>query len=194
MADLSVHFCEDAITFADGGEFLGKLKKTSVDPRVLDAFVKVNYSMQGTVAYQTFLQGVIAGLSLAYGPTGEPRAVLEEISPAVAEQILSGELTAADLELLPGEIVVPGQTVIDGKTVQAIESAGVAAADGPEEQHGGLTPSRSPETIVPSAESPAAVGETIVPVSESPAAVSEETRGLTPPGSPATDAAGAVSP
>lgn len=61
MAELSVHMCEDSITFAHGGELLGKLKKTSVDPRGLEGFVKVNYSMQGTVAYQTFLQGVVAG-------------------------------------------------------------------------------------------------------------------------------------
>jgi hypothetical protein len=196
VAELSVHFSEDAITFADGGELLGKLKKTSVDPRGLEGFVKVNYTMQGTVAYQTFLQGVVAGLSLAFGPAGEPRADLEEISPTVAEQILSGELTAADLELLPGEIVVPEPA----KELQSISADEVGTVEsvlaGTEVQHGGLTTSRSPEneTIVPSAETPAAVGETIVPVSESPAAVSEETRGLTPPGSPATDAAGAVSP
>lgn len=152
MGELSVHFCEDAITFADGGEFVGRLKNTSVDSRGLEEFVKLNYSMQGNVKYQSFLQGVVAGLSLAFGPTGEPRADLEEISPtddighSVVELTGDGTGQAAP-ELLPGEIVVPGHTVIDGITVGTVA----------DEEHGALTPSRSPETIVPVSESQAAV-------------------------------------
>ena len=169
MAELSVHICEDAITFVDGDEFLGKLKKTSVDPRGLQAFVKVNYSMQGTVGYQSFLQGVVAGVSLAFGPAGEARTDLEEAS-------LTGELTGDGSgetipELLPGEIVVPGQTVHDVQPLQSIDSGGVAAVAIASDETGGLTPPRSPE-----------------------AAVSEETRGLTPPGSPVSEAAGAAAP
>ena len=140
--------CEDAITFADGGQLLGKLNKTSVDPRGLEGFVKVNYSMQGTVAYQTFLQGVVAGLSLAFGPAGEPRTDLEEGSDTV-------ELTG--------------------------DGTGQAAAELQQSEMTGLTEKR----FVPDGD----------PVDlKTPAVASEETRGLTPPGSPATEASGAVSP
>jgi hypothetical protein len=187
VAELSVHFSEDAITFADGGQLLGRLKKTSVDPRGLEGFVKVNYTMQGTVAYQTFLQGVVAGLSLAFGPAGEARTDLEEASPT---DELTGDGSGETIpELLPGEIVVPGHTVRDFMPVQSIDSGGVAAVPIVGDETGGLTPPRSPEaavseTIVPS-------GETIVPVSELPAG---ELGGLTPPRSPESDPAGAASP
>lgn len=170
MGELSVHMCEEFITFADGGELLGKLKKTSIHPRGLEAFVKVSYEMQGTVAYQTFLKGVVAGASLAFGPPGEPRTDLEEGSPTDPILHSTAELTGDGT----GEAAPP-----------AADDLALFVDAHPHKFAPGGEFSPDPavsETIVPSAESIAAVGETIAPVSESPAAVASP------------EASGAVSP
>ena len=150
----SLKITEDAVEFSNEGELVGKLYKRQMDPQNIAAFAKANYNLQGTVKYDAWVAGAFAGLSLLLGE--------HMIGPEDLELTGDGSGEAAP-ELLPGEIVVPGQTVIDGITVGT-------AANG---EHGGLTPSRSPEneTIVPSAESSADAGETIVPVPESPAAV-----------------------
>lgn len=209
MGELSVHICDDAITIV--GEMPIKLPKRWLHPELVTAFCKANYNLQGSVGYQSWLAGVFAGLALVIGPDGVPFSCAEEVKEPVLDVEAAGTVNiimansgeeqepkrSRSLELLPGEIVVPGHTVIDGEIVQSIESVEVSASNGElvgtEKQLGGLTPSRSPEseTIVPSAETPAAVGESIPAVSESPAVASEETRGLTPPGSPEP---GAVSP
>lgn len=200
----SLSITEDAIEFSNEGKLVGKLYKHQMHPQNIAEFTKANYNLQGTVKYDAWVAGAFAGLSLLLGEHMIGPEDREEISPTdpiehsvveltgdgtgraavpLVEQILSGELTAASPELLPGEIVVPGHTVIDGMTVQSIESVGVAASndelalvvDGIPHKSapiGEVSPEPvASEAIVPTAETPAAVGETIVPVSESPAAV-----------------------
>lgn len=107
MALLSVHDCGDSILIADEEKAIGRLPKKSLHPIGLEAFLKTNYNLQGSVNYQSWLSGVLAGAVLIFGPPALP----------------SEDQTAAvpDPELLPGEIIVPGQTVIDGKVVQSVD-------------------------------------------------------------------------
>jgi len=176
VGELSVRFSEQEIVFADDGVFVGKLSKSSIQPDGLQLFVEQYNELLGSVKYQPWLRGVMAGLSLAFGVPTAPRLDAEEISPT---DELTGDGSGESAPPLGvGEIAKSGELdlVVDGLP------------------HGGLTPSRSPEseTIVPSAETPAAVGETIVPVSASQeAASSDEHGGLTPSRSPE---AGVVSP
>jgi len=111
---------EQEIIFSDDGVAVGKLLKSSVQPEGLQTFVEQYNDLLGSVKYQPWLRGVLAGLTLAFGV---PRPLPESSEAGVVST----------------EPAKERETSSDG--------------------HGGLTPSRSPES------------ETIVPVSESPAAV-----------------------
>lgn len=166
MGELRVQFSDDTVSFSDDGVIVGKLLKTSVHPDGLQLFVEQYNELLGSVKYQPWLRGAMAGLSMVFGPPIPARLDLEEV--AQRRLVPDGD---------PGSLKTPETTEADTR---------------------GLTPLGSPEnattaaeTIVPVSESPVVVGETIVPVFESPAVVSEETPGLTPPGSPEP---GVVSP
>ena len=213
MGELSVHICEDAITIV--GEMPIKLPKRWLHPELVTAFCKANYNLQGSVGYQSWLAGVFAGLALVIGPDGVPFSCAAEVKEPVLDVEAAGTVNiimansgeeqepkrSRSLELLPGEIVVPGHTVIDGQIVQSIESVSVAAADDDLALYVDAHPHKftpggefSPEpavteTIVPSTETPAAVGESVPQVSESALAVDESPAAVANP-----EASGAASP
>lgn len=177
MGELSVRISDESIII--DGEMPITLPKRWLHPELVTAFCKANYNMQGTVSYQSWLAGVFAGLALVIGPDGIPFS-----SGAIVGG--TGELTgdgtgqaAAELQQSEMTEVTQKRLVPDGNPID-LKTPAVAS-----EETRGLTPPGSPvvsETIVPTAETPAAVGETIVPVSESPAAVASP------------EASGAVSP
>lgn len=68
MSDLSVHFCEDSITFVRDGELAGVMPIEAIHQEGLELFRKQNYELQGSVGYSAYLAGVLSGLTLAYGP------------------------------------------------------------------------------------------------------------------------------
>lgn len=68
MSELSVHFCEDSITFVRDGELAGVMPIEAIHQEGLELFRKQNYELQGSVGYSAYLAGVLSGLTLAYGP------------------------------------------------------------------------------------------------------------------------------
>jgi len=220
VGELSVHICEDAITIVSEipirlpkrwlhPELVTAFCKANYN---MQGTVSYQTWLAGVFAG---LALVVGPDGVPFSCAAEVKQPVLDVEAAGTDNIIMANSGEAPAELVPGEIEVARSTgeldlVVDGiphkfaqlslepaKELQSISADEVGTVEsvlaGTEEQLGGLTPSRSPEneTIVPSAETPAAVGETIVPVSESPAAVSEETRGLTPPSSPEP---GVVSP
>ena len=114
MGSLSVHVCEDSILIAHEEKAIGRLMKASVHPVGLEAFLKTNYNLQGSVNYQSWLSGVLAGAVLILGPPALPSE-----DPAAT--------AGPDPELLPGEIIVPGHTVHNGQVVQSVADVTAAA-------------------------------------------------------------------
>lgn len=164
----SLSVTEDAIVFSNEGKLVGKLYKHQMHPQNIAEFTKANYNLQGTVKYDAWIAGAFAGLSLLLGEHMIGPEDRQELESAVE---LTGDGTGqAAAELQQSEVteVTQKRFVPDGNPVD-LKTPAVAS-----EETRRLTPPGSPavsETIVPSAESPAAVGETIAPVSESPAAV-----------------------
>lgn len=116
MGILSVHVCEDSILIADEEKAIGRLMKAMVHPVGLEAFLKTNYNLQGSVNYQSWLSGVLAGAVLIVGP------------PALPSEDQTAAATAGpDPEQLPGEIIVPGHTVHNGQVVQSVADVTAAA-------------------------------------------------------------------
>lgn len=168
---------EQEIVFADDGVFVGKLSKSSIQPDGLQLFVEQYNELLGSVKYQPWLRGVMAGLSLAFGVPTSPRLDPEEISPTDDIEHSVVELTGDG----SGEAAPPLGSVVASEETPGLTPPGSPGSPGNAAAVG--------ETIVPVSESPAAVGESIPAVSESPAVPSGETPGLTPPGSPEAVAA-----
>jgi hypothetical protein len=175
----SLKITEDAVEFSNEGELVGKLYKRQMDPENIAAFTKANYNLQGTVKYDAWVAGAFAGLSLLLGEHilgPEDRQKMESTVELTGDGTgqAAAELQQSEMTGLTEKRFVPDGDPIDLKTP--------AVAN---EEHGGLTPSRSPEN------------ETIVPVSESPA---DSIGGLTPSRSPepaavaTPEASGVVSP
>lgn len=110
MALLSVHVCEDSIIITDEEEekAIGRLMKDRLHPVGLHAFLQANYNLAGSVNYQSWLSGVLAGAVLILGPPALPSE--DQTAAATADP---------DPELLPDEIIVPGHTVHNGEVVQS---------------------------------------------------------------------------
>lgn len=116
MGILSVHVCEDSILISDEEKAIGRLMKDRLHPVGLNAFLQANYNLQGSVNYQSWLSGVLAGAVLILGP------------PALPSEDQTAAATAGpDPELLPGEIIVPGHTVHNGQVVQSVADVTAAA-------------------------------------------------------------------
>jgi len=114
-----VHFCETEIVFAVDGDIAGRLLNSNCHPEGLAAFKRTNYELQGSVGYQSFLQGTLAGLVLAFGPYGERRdpedSTAKELQTIEPSEVGSVEGVLLDPVPLAGEeIIVPGHTVHDG--------------------------------------------------------------------------------
>jgi hypothetical protein len=138
---LSVSVTDVGLVFERDG-MRAALPNEQLDERGLDEFRKLNYELQGTVGYQHFVDGVMAGISLLMGPPN-----LMELQTIEPSEVGTVEGVLLDPGPLAGEeIIVPGHTVHDGVIAGTSDIAAateVTAAEGA--THGGLTPSRSPE-------------------------------------------------
>jgi hypothetical protein len=85
LSDLSVHLCGEGIVISDGSELVGKISGDQLNAEALEIFVKQNYQLQGTVGYQDYLRGVVAGCSLWSGIlNGESAEKVADESAGVA--------------------------------------------------------------------------------------------------------------
>ncbi len=110
MGELSIHFRDDAIDVGEDGKLLGRIPMQSVNPDGVALLRRENQLRMGTVPYQSFLAGVLSGVTLLFGPPqlvdvpvdapadeGEPKSV-----PTTFDGMLPGELASipTDEEML----------------------------------------------------------------------------------------------
>lgn len=126
MSELSVHICESSITFARDGRPAAVLPRNSVDPEGLSKFQNQNYQLMGSVGHQQYLEGVFAGLQVAFGPPTE--ALVELANGADPPQ------SASDLDLYvdahPHKFGPDGEFVNDSlKELQTVEASEVGTVE-----------------------------------------------------------------
>ena len=68
MGELSVHFLEDSIDIGEDGKLIGRIPRQSVDSEGLALLKRENQLRMGTVNYQSWVAGVLSGVTLLFGP------------------------------------------------------------------------------------------------------------------------------
>lgn len=149
MSEVSVQFNEAEIVFAVDGEVAGRLLNSNCHPEGLAEFKRTNYDLQGSVVYQPFLRGTVAGLVLAFGPYGHrpdaEESTAKVLQPSEPSEVGTVDSVLPDPELVSGELV---SGIVSGELVAGIveeTTAEPVSGDTPVADTRGLTPPGSPE-------------------------------------------------
>lgn len=78
--------------------------KDQLHPVGYEAFLKANYNVQGSVGYQTWLSGVLAGAVLIIGPPALPSE--DELTPSHSPEVET-IVPPAEASAAVGETIVP---------------------------------------------------------------------------------------